>query len=339
MVAGDRQKDLNSESATSPNAFLIGHAGQDGLNPYAYALNRPTRYVDPSGYQSSVPPIPTITDYWNASGGAYPGVSAVVPFDWSLQLGAQYGQLLQSAQANGLGYALTHSEYVGSWLFQTPMGDRVMLYAQLSAQGVSVASLTLATGAGLGAIVTGSTTLFGMEIGITSGSGASLSASVGATLAEAGPTVAAGAAKAAPTLSSEISALENEVQAVTAEGVAAGPRATLSLANEIAAAGEGPAWARTVGVMETREGVTLVGAGARDLTLVQKTLAENLGLRGVPDMPGIHAEGTLLNGAGEFGLTPRFGVVTNNVCSGICLPMIQENGGWVWGRYFGFPVQ
>jgi RHS repeat-associated protein len=118
-----------------------------------------------------------------------------------------------------------------------------------------------------------------------------------------------------------------------------GPAATLELARKIAAAGEGPAWARTVAVMETREGVTLVGAGARDLTAAQKTLAESMGLKVVPDLPGIHAEGTLLNGAGMFNLTPRFGVVTNNVCSRVCTPMIEEMGGWSWGRYFGFPVR
>jgi hypothetical protein len=89
--------------------------------------------------------------------------------------------------------------------------------------------------------------------------------------------------------------------------------------------------------METEEGVTLVGAGARDLTAEQKALAESVGLRVVPDLPGIHAEGTLLNGAGQFGLTPEFGVVTNNICGGVCTPMIEEMGGWTWGRNFGFP--
>src|ERR1051325_2402667 len=45
------------------------------------------------------------------------------------------------------------------------------------------------------------------------------------------------------------------------------------------AAGDGPPWLRTVGVMETAEGPTLVGAGARDPTIAQKALAESFGPR------------------------------------------------------------
>jgi RHS repeat-associated protein len=118
--------------------------------------------------------------------------------------------------------------------------------------------------------------------------------------------------------------------------IGGGTAATLELAREIAAAGEGPVWSRTVGLLETEEGVTLVAQGAADLSAAQKALAESLGLQVAPDLPGIHAEGTLLNGAGQMGLTPTFGVVTNNVCSGVCAPMIEEMGGWSWGRFFGF---
>jgi hypothetical protein len=121
-----------------------------------------------------------------------------------------------------------------------------------------------------------------------------------------------------------------------AAGGRSGPRATLDAAERIAAVGEGPPWTRTVAVLETAEGRTLVGGGASDLSAAQKRLAQSMGFEPVPDLSGIHAEGTVLNGAGQMGLTPTTGVVTNNVCSGICEPMIREMGGWVQGKWFGF---
>jgi len=119
-----------------------------------------------------------------------------------------------------------------------------------------------------------------------------------------------------------------------------GPMATLELAERIAAAGEVSPWRRTVALLETHEGPTLVGAGASDLSVAQKALARELGLTVVPDFVGIHAEGTVINGAGQMGLTPRIGVTTNHVCTGICTPMIRglgaPQGAWVNGRWFGF---
>jgi hypothetical protein len=117
---------------------------------------------------------------------------------------------------------------------------------------------------------------------------------------------------------------------------AVGPKASQDLAERIASLAEGPSWTRAVAVLETAEGPTIVGGGATDLNAAQKALARELGLTVAPDFPEIHAEGTVLNGAGQLGLTPTVGVVTNHVCSGICAPMIQEMGGWVDGRWFGF---
>ena len=68
----------------------------------------------------------------------------------------------------------------------------------------------------------------------------------------------------------------------------------------------------------------------------QKAAAQSLGLTIAPDLPGVHAEGTVLNAAGQYGLTPTNGVSTNNVCSGVCAPMIRDMGGWVSGKFFGF---
>jgi RHS repeat-associated protein len=114
------------------------------------------------------------------------------------------------------------------------------------------------------------------------------------------------------------------------------PAATLAAAERIGALAEGPAYTRTVGLLETQEGPTLVGAGASDLNAAQKALAEKMGYTVVPDFAGVHAEGTLLNGAGVLRLTPTQGVVTNKVCYEICRPMIEDMGGWVNGKYFGF---
>jgi hypothetical protein len=114
-----------------------------------------------------------------------------------------------------------------------------------------------------------------------------------------------------------------------------GPAATLDLAQQVGRAGGGGPW-RTVSLLETGEGPTLVGGGASDLSLAQKAFAERLGLTVAGDMPGFHAEQTVLNAAGRMELTPTNGVATNFVCEGTCSPMIQSLGGWINGRYFGF---
>jgi len=124
-------------------------------------------------------------------------------------------------------------------------------------------------------------------------------------------------------------------EAVEGAVVARGPAATLELAQQVAKAGGG-GWWRTVSVMETAEGPTLVGGGASDLSVAQKAFAERLGLTVAEDMAGAHAEATVLQSAANRGLTPVRGVSTNIVCSGTCAPMIQSMGGWVKGRLFGF---
>jgi hypothetical protein len=110
--------------------------------------------------------------------------------------------------------------------------------------------------------------------------------------------------------------------------------ATLDLAMQVQ--GRVPLSAQTVTVLETAEGHTLVAGGAADLTAAQKSVAKRLGLTVVPDMPGFHAEETVINGAGQLGLTPTKGVVTNDVCPMFCQPMIESLGGWSQGKFYGF---
>jgi RHS repeat-associated protein len=114
-----------------------------------------------------------------------------------------------------------------------------------------------------------------------------------------------------------------------------GPKASLELAQQIAAASGKPPWAQTVSLLETAEGPTLVGAGGQDLTVAQKALAEELGLTLADDLPGYHAEETVIEAAGQQGLTPTSGVATNNVCP-TCRPLITSLGGTVNGRLFWF---
>ncbi len=124
--------------------------------------------------------------------------------------------------------------------------------------------------------------------------------------------------------------------AATTTAAEAAPAATLDIAQQVAKAGGG-GWWRTVSVMETAEGQTIVGGGATDLSIAQKEFARQLGLTVAEDAPGLHAEATMLQHAAANGLTPLRGVSTNIICAGSCAPMIQEMGGTVSGRFFTFP--
>jgi hypothetical protein len=72
------------------------------------------------------------------------------------------------------------------------------------------------------------------------------------------------------------------------------------------------------------------------LSQAQKALANQLGLTPVKDLPGFHAEQTVINGAADLGLTPRNGVATNQICANRCGALILEIGGWFNGHFFGF---
>jgi len=109
-----------------------------------------------------------------------------------------------------------------------------------------------------------------------------------------------------------------------------GPAATRDLAQKVAAAERGPMrFMRTVTVLETKEGPTLVAGGASDLSPGQVEVARSLGLTPAPPMPGIHAEPNAIFGAGELGLTPVRGATTSRICAGPggCTETIQQLGG------------
>jgi hypothetical protein len=117
---------------------------------------------------------------------------------------------------------------------------------------------------------------------------------------------------------------------------ATGPAATRELAQHIAnIAGYPMKYRRTITLLETREGPTLVAGGGSDLSPAQTQLAIELGLTPAPPLPGVHAERTAIYGAGTLGLTPTRGVTTNSICSKPidCIRFIQSMGGRVTGQY------
>ncbi|MEO7590568.1 MAG: RHS repeat-associated core domain-containing protein, partial [Byssovorax sp.] len=117
---------------------------------------------------------------------------------------------------------------------------------------------------------------------------------------------------------------------------AAGPAATRELAQQIANVARFPMnFKRTITLLETEEGPTLVAGGATDLSATQIQLARQLGLTPAPPLPGVHAEQTAIAGAGTLGLTPTRGVTTVKICTKPpnCAGFIQEMGGRVIGNY------
>jgi len=121
-----------------------------------------------------------------------------------------------------------------------------------------------------------------------------------------------------------------------------GPKATLELARRIADVERPPMNnKRTVSVLETHEGPTVVGGGKTDLSPAQAKLAEELGLVVAPPRPTRHAEPTAILGAKELGYTPKRGVTTNIICAGSadsCAVFIESEGGTVTGkRTYEFP--
>jgi hypothetical protein len=113
-----------------------------------------------------------------------------------------------------------------------------------------------------------------------------------------------------------------------------GPAATRTLAQQIANAARFPMnFKRTVTVLETQEGPTLVAGGASDLSAEQIELAERLGLTPAPPMAGFHAEPTAIFGAGELGLTPVRGATSNIICLGCQADTIEALGGQVTSDY------
>jgi hypothetical protein len=117
---------------------------------------------------------------------------------------------------------------------------------------------------------------------------------------------------------------------------ATGPVAARDLAKQIANAARFPMnFKRTISLLETKEGPTLVAGGASDLSAAQTQLAMELGLTPAPHMPGAHAEPTAIYGAGTLGLTPTRGVTTSVICSGPggCTGIIEGLGGQVKGKF------
>ena len=98
---------------------------------------------------------------------------------------------------------------------------------------------------------------------------------------------------------------------------------------------------QTVSVLETAEGVRLVGGGKADLSPLQRIYASLVGLMPVK-LAGTHAEPTVIIGALNRGLTPVRGVTTQGICW-VCERDITEGAYGVAGeavegaKTFSFP--
>jgi hypothetical protein len=112
-----------------------------------------------------------------------------------------------------------------------------------------------------------------------------------------------------------------------AGATAEGPAATLELAQEIANVESYPMrFRRTIALLETAEGPTLVAGGGTDLSAAQIEMARQLGLTPVTGV-GEHAELTAIAGARSLGLTPTAGVTTIHICPS-CAVKIYNMGGY-----------
>jgi hypothetical protein len=111
-------------------------------------------------------------------------------------------------------------------------------------------------------------------------------------------------------------------------GAAEGPAATLALAQRIANVERYPMrFKRTIALLKTAEGPTLVAGGGTDLSPAQIAMARQLGLTPVTGV-GEHAELTAISGARSLGLTPTAGVTTIHICPS-CAVKIYNMGGWL----------
>jgi len=121
-----------------------------------------------------------------------------------------------------------------------------------------------------------------------------------------------------------------------AGATAEGPAATFELAQTIANVERYPMrYLRTISLLETAEGPTLVAGGGTDLSAAQIAMARQVGLTPITGVSE-HAELTAISGARSLGLTPTAGVTTNYICAR-CAVEIYKMGGWVTaGRNFVF---
>jgi hypothetical protein len=99
---------------------------------------------------------------------------------------------------------------------------------------------------------------------------------------------------------------------------------------------------RVTAILETREGITLVGSGGQDLSRSQKEFARSRGLLPV-EIAEEDAEITVIQGAARAGLHPTRGVIFSmgpqEICEG-CAAHIRQIGGRVTSdTTFEFPEE
>jgi tRNA(Arg) A34 adenosine deaminase TadA len=92
---------------------------------------------------------------------------------------------------------------------------------------------------------------------------------------------------------------------------------------------------RTIALLETVEGPTLIAGGTSELSVAQAALSSELGLTVVASA-GRHAEMAAISGAGGLGLTPTTGVSTNIICPQCSVALYQLGARLTGARTFTF---
>ncbi|XXY20353.1 RHS repeat-associated core domain-containing protein [Sorangium sp. So ce216] len=346
-------------------------------NPYSYVRNSPLSYVDPSGFQGTLPedgarsPLPAGAEFTSDELGLPPiELELVLPLPEhegrsdaeATTAGAEVGAITAPVDVGttgtSSGYApqptVTAPEHAGAASAGAVVGQTLL----------GVAEGTLDVGAGIGRMLVMNALTFGAYSGYEladaiwtgyeeDGLLGAVNAvnplyHIGRGTADTARAIggedyrAAGAAGtktlflAAATVFGAGRGLAAAEESAAAAGAARGPAATRALAEQIAGVESFPLNVRrTVTVLETSEGPTLVAGGASDLSAVQFAEARRLGLTPTAPMPGFHAEKTAIAGAGDLGLTPTRGATSNIICGGPggCRPFIESLGGRVTGDF------
>jgi RHS repeat-associated protein len=273
------------------------------------------------------------SDFATANPYAYANLNPVAAADQdgnfvNILIGAAIGAVIGAAVGGGI-------EAARQYIANGKVEDWGRVGAAAAAGGIGGAITGACPAAGLASVMA-----VGAESGVASGVTQRLVESGGqsaGTLKDVAIDATVGAASAG--LAKGMMAVGKAVVQRVAPRLAPvvkGPPASRELAQSVANVEKFPMrFKRTVAVLETREGPTLVSGGASDLSMAQEEFARKLGLTPAPRMPGHHAEPTAIYGAGDLGLTPTRGATSNQICTkpGGCADTIKSFGGRLTSTY------
>lgn len=118
----------------SPDGIMLFEMGQDGLNPYAYAYNRPTTYVDPSGFEGENAEFPFVNAYGETPACLTAESEAVVDL---------MGGNDNWGDSVGFGDGALYSDYASDWAYQSADGQMSLASGQQISGGVATSDVAL----------------------------------------------------------------------------------------------------------------------------------------------------------------------------------------------------